>query len=52
MKVNDIIKETTSAGGIATVAAPLFKEPIKRKIGKSDASRKRKKRKIKSNKQS
>ena len=32
MKINDIINETTSAGGIAVVAAPLFKEPIKRKI--------------------
>ena len=31
MKINDIITETTSAGGIAVVAAPLFKEPIKRK---------------------
>lgn len=52
MKINDIINETTSAGGIAVVAAPLFKEPIKRKIGKSNASRKRKKQKVKSDKQS
>ena len=52
MKINDIITETTSAGGIAVVAAPLFKAPIKRKLGKSNASRKRKKQKVKSDKQS
>ena len=52
MKINDIITETTSAGGIAVVAAPLFKEPIKRKLGKSNASRKLKKQKVKSDKQS
>ena len=49
MKINDIINETTSVGGIAVVAAPLFKDPIKRK---PSASRKRKKRKTESDKQS
>jgi len=30
MRINDIINEMTSAGAIATVAAPMTKKPIKR----------------------
>ena len=40
MRINDIINEMTSAGAIATVAAPMTKKPIKRpgiKAKKKDA---------------
>lgn len=43
-KVNDCVKETTTAGGIAAVAAPMGK-PIKRKT-ESDCGRKRSKKRV------